>query len=262
MRSPLVIQSRNNPRITRIAGLKDSRQRRELGLFIVEGWHEVSVAMEANVAIQSIVSVSEASFEQLRAAVTDDVETLLVSPSVFDKLSMREHPDGILLVCVLPAMPTLDEIPKDGRTILVLDGLEKPGNHGAILRSAAAFGINTVVLNEGHIDPFHPNVIRNSRGHSLKIAHYRESAKRTDDWLRSHDYRTYVASPHASQSLHELTLHSRVAIVLGAEHEGVSGFWELQAQQPFHIRMIPGVDSLNVAVSASIVLYEVFNRKN
>ena len=261
MKPPLLIQSRSNARIQHVAALKHAKARRESQQFLVEGMHEVAVALDTQMEIQCIASVHDSVFSRWESQISDAVETLLVSASVFEKMSVRQHPDGVLMVCRQPTLPPVESLPEQAGTVLVLDGLEKPGNHGAILRTAAAFGVNAVVLNDGQIDPFHPNVIRNSRGHSLRISHYRGSAETTRAVLEARGYTTCVASPSATVQLHELKLPARCAIILGAEHAGVSAFWEQHAAQRFRIAMTDAVDSLNVSVSASIVLYEVFKQQ-
>ncbi len=261
MREPLSIQSRNNPRIKAVVSLKDSRYRRQTGLFIVEGEHEISIALQYGYSIETLIFIDNKIPLFIAKTLRNDVDTLSVSADLFSKISLREHPDGILAVCRAQKILDLENFNSPVRPLLILDGLEKPGNHGAILRSASAFGISEIILNQGSLDPYNPNVIRNSRGHSLAFRHYQDSHEKTLNWLKRERYITYVASPEAEMSIGNMKFDNNTAIILGSEHAGVSDYWKKNADRLFKIPMTGSVDSLNVAVSAAIVLYEVFKQK-
>lgn len=262
MKEPLLIQSRNNSKIKAVASLKESKFRKQSGLFIVEGLHEVAVALEYGYAVDSVFFTEEKSNHELIARTGDNVDQYKVNDSVFAKLSTRQHPEGLLCVCNQKAFPKISAIRASDETVLILDGLEKPGNYGAILRSAAAFGIRKVIISGGHLDPYNPQVIRNSRAHALSFEHFRDSEEAICDWLSENGYTSFVASPETTKSLQEIDFTvGRTAIILGSEHEGVSEFWKRHANCSFSIPMTGKVDSLNVSVSASIVLYEVFKQR-
>jgi len=260
MRVPLSIQSRNNPRIKAIASLKEGKHRRTEGKFLVEGLHEIRVALQYRHPIETVVFTEPKLITELESLIDDRVELLQANRSVFEKISMRQHPEGVLAVCGSQILPGVKDLEPPDRPILILDGLEKPGNHGAILRSAAAFGMEEIILNDGQLDPYHPNVIRNSRGHSLGFRHFQDTREATLNWLKEHGYHSYVASPEAESAIEDLKFERRTAIILGSEHAGVSHFWKNNAENLFRIPMTTQVDSLNVSVSASIVLYEVFKQ--
>ena len=261
MRDPLSIQSRNNPRIKATAGLKESKYRKQTGLFIVEGLHEIEIGLQYNYPMVSLFYSEQRKFESLRKKICDSVELFEVSSAIMDKLSLRQNPEGIIAVCRQMPLTGISELTNDNQVLLILDGLEKPGNHGAILRSAAAFGIQNVILNHCKLDPYNPNVIRNSRGHSLSFRHYKDEAETTFTWLQSHQYQSYVASPEATLDVQDLRFDPKSAIILGSEHDGVSEFWKEHASRHFSIPMTSKVDSLNVSVSASIVLFEAFKQR-
>lgn len=261
MKEPLSIQSRNNNKVKAVASLKESKFRKQSGLFIVEGVHETNVALDYGYDIDSVFFANEKPVSSLTDKIANDVDAFQVSESVFDKLSSRQHPDGILCVFRQKDFPGVSQLRPDGSTILILDGLEKPGNYGAILRSAAAFGIKKVVISGGHLDPYSAQVIRNSRAHSLSFEHYRDGEESIRDWLAGNGYISFVASPKSRDDLQDISFKEvRTAIILGSEHDGVSEFWKEHANRSFSIPMTGKVDSLNVAVSASIVLYEVFKQ--
>jgi len=182
-----------------------------------------------------------------------------LSEPAFQKISQREHPEGVLALVDQPELQSLDTADPEELT-LILENLEKPGNVGAILRSAAAFGFRQIVFNHGSVDPYHPHTIRNSRGHSLGMRYYRETPEGTVNWLKTHCIHSYLATPHTDRQLHEVEFQRPLVWIFGTEHDGVSDFWMEQATEKIRIPMHSSVDSLNVSVSASIVLYEVFKQ--
>lgn len=264
MDKPLLIQSRNNPRIKGTAALKDAKHRRASGLFIVEGLHEVRTALSYGYPIKELYSLESVyhSSGDFQESLPSAIRHYLVSQTVFDKLSNRQNPDGVLAVCEQSPIPSLHEVDPFTRPILILDALENPGNLGAILRSCAAFGFSDIVLNDTALDPYHPNVIRNSRGHSLGLKIYRNTREETLDWLQANGYRSLIATPESEETLSTIKVDQKTAFILGNEHHGVSEFWRENAQERIRIPMTGMVDSLNVSVSASIVLYEVFKQLN
>ena len=264
MDGPLLIQSRNNPRVKSVVALKESKYRRSSGLFLVEGIHEIRTAIGYSYPIKELYC-RESAYREIADALEDlpsSVSIFLVSESVFEKLSIRQNPDGVMGVCEQLPVPSLDDVEAFERPILLLDELENPGNLGAILRSCAAFGFGDIVLTDTTLDPYHPNVIRNSRGHSLGLKIYRDTKEDALRWFQEHGYTTFIATPEADHTIGEIQVNQKTVFILGNEHYGVSDFWKVNAQEQIRIPMTGMVDSLNVSVSASIVLYEVFKQLN
>ena len=264
MDGPLLIQSRNNPRVKSVVALKESKHRRSSGFFLVEGMHEIRTAIGYSYPVRELYCL-ESAYREIANTLKDlppSVDIFLVSSSVFEKLSGRQNPDGVLGMCEQLPVPSLGDVDAFERPILVLDELENPGNLGAILRSCAAFGFGDIVLNDTALDPYHPNVIRNSRGHSLGLKIYRDTKEDALRWFQKYDYTTFIATPEADHTIGEIQIDRKTAFILGNEHHGVSAFWRENAQKQIRIPMTGMVDSLNVSVSASIVLYEVFKQLN
>jgi RNA methyltransferase, TrmH family len=245
-----------------VSKLWESRGRREQGLFPIEGWHEIQTAVAYGHRPQAIYC-EEGHLDRLQQWLNEsnlECACFLVSKSAFVAMSSRESPDGILGVFALPELPVLDLADTDDEPLILLQGLEKPGNLGAIVRSAAAFGFTKLVLLGGTADPFHPHVVRNSRGHSLGMDFFRDEDDSASQWLEKHHYQIFVADPEGTHSLGDIRFPKRTAILLGSEHDGISDYWKNHAATQLRIPMTGKVDSLNVAVSASILLYAVFTQ--
>lgn len=264
MNEPLLIQSRNNPKIKSVAGLKEAKHRRSSGLFTVEGVYEIQTATGYQYPIKELyceASVYPEIIDQF-ADLFETCRCFLASKSVFEKLSVRQNPDGVIAVCEQQQIQSIHDIEPFERPLLILDQLENPGNLGAILRSCAAFGVKDIILDDTALDPYHPNVIRNSRGHSLGLTIYRDNKEDTLDWLNENCFDSFIVSPDSKKEIASIKVGSKTAFILGNEHHGVSQFWKEKAKKQIRIPMTGIVDSLNVSVSASIVLYEVFKQLN
>ncbi len=258
---PFAIQSKDNPRVKHLAGLKEAKGRRKSSEFLVEGFHEFKVARKHGFELKGLY-VNTKGLELLKAGyleLTVGLSVFELSEVAFKKISQRENPDGIVALANQKISTDLNELDPQNN-VLVLESIEKPGNNGAILRSAAAFDFNQVVFNSEKPDPFHPHVIRNSRGHSLGMKFVGSNNEATLEWAKANHSNVCVATPDCDQMLGEFPFKTPITIVLGNEHDGVSDFWKKNADQNLRIPMNPIVDSLNVSVSASIVLYEVFKQ--
>ena len=231
----LVIQSRQNPRIKDLVRLKDdAKERRKEGLFVIEGSHELMEAILYGIRLSAWYlsqSVADRSGEALRQQYPDLPEPVILAEPVFEKVSGRQN--------------------------LILEGVEKPGNLGAIIRSAAAFGVDAIFLNRGKVDPWHPQVIRNSRGHSMGLSILELDPTETYDSLKAHGYSIGATTPQGDHLLGEVTYPKATAWVFGSEHSGLDSFWLNAADHQVRIPMPGTVDSLNVGIAVAIVLYEM-----
>lgn len=261
----LVIQSRQNPRIKDLVRLKDdARERRKEGLFVIEGSHELMEAILYGIRLSAWYlsqSVAERSGEALRQQYPDLPEPVILAEPVFEKVSGRQNPDGILAVGCIPAAPDVDAILSKNKPVLILEGVEKPGNLGAIIRSAAAFGVDAIFLNRGKVDPWHPQVIRNSRGHSMGLSILELDPTETYDSLKAHGYSIGATTPQGDHLLGEVTYPKATAWVFGSEHSGLDSFWLNAADHQVRIPMPGTVDSLNVGIAVAIVLYEMVRNR-
>jgi RNA methyltransferase, TrmH family len=247
-----VITSRDNARVKRWARLQqDSRLRREEGKAIVEGPHLVGEALQAGVEALCLL-VSESGLKQAEIqTLLAKREPVVLSDSVFKLVADAETPQGIAAEI---ALPRLD--PK-GHGVF-LEGVQDPSNVGAIVRSAAAFGVGAVVLDRGCADAWGPKALRAGMGGHFKLA-----IRQVDDLERAlDDFRgTLVCSLQGEgHMLGEADLRGRLGWVFGSEGQGISEAVKRRAKLKISIPMAPGTESLNVAAAAAICLYEAFRR--
>ncbi len=272
------ITSPANPRVRWLRSLRRRRVRDQEGLTVVEGHDELQLALDVGARPRLLVLAPELS-GRVDVALADrakDVgaEVITMSRSAFAKASYRESPDGWLAVVRDPArdLGALGEVVTSavlaGTTplVLVCEAVEKPGNLGAMLRTAEAAGVDVVVAASPVADWGNPNVVRASKGTVFAIPVAAAPAEQVIDWLRRHDLRVVVATPDTDRLVSDVDLSGPTAVVVGAEHDGVSDVWfdaavvgenAVVAKLP----MAGRVNSLNVATSAALVIYEAVRQR-
>ncbi len=264
----LTITSPQNPRIKQVVRLRDRRHRDREGLMLVEGRDELSLAADGGARPLALFVCpalldpdSDALLQQARLGTLAD-EVFEVSQPVFEKMSYRDNPDGWL--AVLPAVRRrLDDLPGAERPLLLIaEAVEKPGNLGALLRSADAAGATGVIVCDPTTDINNPNVVRSSRGTWFTVPVAEAATPEVFDWLRARGIPIVAATPQASQNYTEADLTGPVAIAVGTEHEGLSAPWLAQASVQVRIPMLGAVNSLNVATAATLLLYEAVRQRS
>jgi RNA methyltransferase, TrmH family len=263
--SELEITSPANPRIKQIVALRRRRGRDEAAVTLVEGQAEVRLALAAGTRPLALYYCPELASPD-GADLADDAgalgaELVRVSRAVFEKISYREGPDGWL--AVVPAVETslahLTVPP--GPLVLVCAGLEKPGNLGAILRTADAAGVAAVIAADPVTDWGNPNVIRASKGTVFSVPVASASSADVLDWLGGHGLRIVAAAPDAAGLVSEADLTGPTAIAVGAEQAGLAAEWLERADVRVRIPMFGRADSLNVSTSAAIITYEAVRQR-
>lgn len=247
---PAAITSLQNPTIKRLVRLRDKRSAREAeNVVLVEGLRECQRAILAGWMPRELYATSSEG--------DWPISPVLLSKEAFIKVSNREHPDGILGVFERPA-PAWPSLPENARVVL-LHGLEKPGNIGAILRSADSVGAAAVIVLGRGADIYGPNVIRASQGSVFHVPLLEADEDEARDWLKSQGVRLFSCTPEAKKSLWEADFSGRVALLLGTEHEGLPPHWR-DDEHAISVPMRGSADSLNVATAAAIVLYEALRQ--
>jgi TrmH family RNA methyltransferase len=261
----LEITSPANPRIKQLVALRRRRSREQAGLTLVEGLAEIELALAAGVRPRSLYFCAAlASPESLPLAARTErlgTEVVAVSRAVFERISYREGPDGWLAV-VPSVASTLDSLkPGPQPLVVVCAGLEKPGNLGAILRTADAAGVAAVIAADPVTDWGNPNVVRASKGAVFSVPVASATSAQALDWIARHGLRIVAASPDAAQLVTDVDLTGPTAIAVGAEQTGLSSEWLEQADQTVRIPMFGKADSLNVSTSAAIITYEAVRQR-
>jgi RNA methyltransferase, TrmH family len=259
------ITSPANPRIKQLVALRRRRSREQAGVTLVEGLAEIELALAAGVRARSLyfcpALVSPESLPLAARAEGLGAEVVAVSKAVFEKISYREGPDGWLAV-VPSVASTLDSIKLGPRPlVLVCAGLEKPGNLGAVLRTADAAGVAAVIAADPVTDWGNPNVVRASKGAVFSVPVASATSAQALDWIASRGLRIVAAAPDATQLVTGADLTGPTAIAVGAEQTGLSSEWLERADEVVRIPMFGKADSLNVSISAAIIMYEAVRQR-
>lgn len=253
------ITSTANPRIKAAALLKERKERERTGLFLIEGSREIERALAAGIEVVEAYCGEGLGPEEARLVVTlgrlERFGVVEVSEPVLKKLSSRENPAGVVVVARMPKPLLALFKPPPNALLLVAVGLEKPGNLGALLRSADAAGADAVLV-VGGVDVYNPQVIRNSTGVVFSLPTFAVPEQTVLDWLEEHRIPLVATTPHTEQVYWDADLRGPVAIVLGPEHSGLGELWLNRARLKVKIPMQGLADSLNVTVTAALMLYE------
>jgi TrmH family RNA methyltransferase len=259
------ITSLQNARVKNAAALRRRRGRKKQGRIIIDGVREVSRAVDSGVELVELFVCPEACGEDgriLAAGISRRaVDVLTVSPDVFQKLAFGSRAEGIVAVARRPHK-SLESIQiTEDALIAVLDGVEKPGNVGAVLRSADATGVSALVVADGGTDLYNPNVIRASLGAIFTLPVCAAGRDETLAWLRQHRMRIFATRVDGAIGYTEVSYCGRCAIVLGSEAEGLSDVWNGDDITAVSLPMLGTVDSLNVSTTAAVLFYEAVRQR-
>lgn len=253
------ITSLQNPRVKHIVKLReDRRQRQRDRLMLVEGYAELLLALNTGLKPHSLLTAPELATRKLDLP---NAELLTVNRAVFEKMSYRENPDGWLGIFPIPEN-SLEEIKLSAVPLLIVaESVEKPGNLGAILRTADAAGVDAVIVCDSKVDVWNPNVIRASRGAVFAVPVVESDNPSTLKWLRAGNIRVLAATPASGLLYTDVNLRESSAIVVGTEDEGLTDFWMSNAEIKTKIPMTGRVNSLNVSIAAALLVYEAVRQR-
>ena len=258
---PQHITSRQNARVKEAAKLRLARQRQQQGRFVIDGARELLRAISSGIEIvEAFICESRCRDDETRQAarVVSESHAVVatVTEEVFEKLCFGERTGGVLAIARTPvrtlAQLTLPAAP----LVAVIEGVEKPGNVGAILRSADGAGVDAVVIADPRTDLFNPNAIRASLGTIFAPNVCTATSAETQAWLRSHNIPAFAAWPDATQLYSEVDYRGGAAIVLGCEADGLTDAWHGDAVTAIGLPMRGIADSLNVSATAAVLFYE------
>ncbi len=261
-----LISSLQNSRIKNIVRLSaKAAERREQKLFVVEGARELSLAISSGYTPESIF-ICPKLFEKTDypdvLKNTKDACQYEVTPAVFEKIAYRENSDGILALMKMHVC-SLDNLHLSANPFLiVLESVEKPGNLGAILRTADAAKADAVIVCDPSTDIYNPNVIRSSVGCFFTVPVAVCTSQEALNWMESKKITSYAAELSAQQWYHETNFTSPSAIIMGTEADGLTDFWLKNADKRIKIPMRGSIDSLNVSVSTAIITFEAMRQRN
>ena len=259
-----MLSSVHNARVKDVVRLRDRRHRRRAGRFLIEGRRELGRAADAGFPLLALYHcpafhAGRGEVELARRFQAAGAACEETSAAVFEKMSYRRTPDGLLGVAATPPL-SLDALPasseKAGPALwLVAVGIEKPGNLGAMLRSVDAVGGSGLLVADPVADVFNPNAVRASLGALFCVPTAAATGDAVGQWLRQRGIRMVGASPRAATPYTAADLRGDVALVVGSESAGLNAPWLADAA-PASIPMAGRVDSLNAATAAALLLFE------
>lgn len=267
----LLISSVQNPKVKEIIRLRERRDRDREGLFLIEGYREILRATEADWEITHLficpdlfLGINEPALIQ-RLKLTQ-AQIIYCTVAVFEKISYRDRPDGLLAIAVQKklVLKDLEFIFKQPTPpfFVVAEAIEKPGNLGTILRSSDAVGVDALIVCDRCTDIYNPNVVRASVGTLFTVPTIEAKGEDVLAWLTSHGVCILAATPQADKEFTEVDLNRPVAIAVGTEQLGLSEKWMQQADIQVRIPMNGVADSLNVAMATTLLLYEVRRQRH
>ena len=259
------ITSAQNPKIQTLLALQEkSKERRKKGLFVVEGRRELLHCIEAGYEPYTVFFCREIISDEDLMSIAEQCNCSFVEipRHLYDKVAYRGGTEGVIaeLKC---KERTLDGLKlKENPLIIVLESVEKPGNLGAVLRSADAAGADAVIVCDPLTDLYNPNLIRSSIGGIFTVQTAAATSEQTIKWLKDNNIKIYTAQLQDSEWYYDTNMKGGTAIVMGTEATGLTDIWRKAADAHIKIPMLGRLDSLNVSVSAAILMYEAIRQRN
>lgn len=252
------IESLQNPLIKSITLLQDkARNRKQQGLFVIEGVQEIELATKGGYKLQTILFCPDLIQQQaFEPYITSATQLVAITKEIYAKLAYRDTTEGILAVAHSKSLELSEVVLKDNPLILVAEAVEKPGNIGAILRSADAANIDLVIISNPKNDLYNPNVIRSSVGSVFTVPIAIATTQQTIAFLKQKKVNIYCATLQDSTGYHTQDYSQGTAFVVGTESTGITQEFRDNSTKNIIIPMAGIVDSMNVSVAASILLFE------
>ncbi len=253
----MIIESLQNPKIKYVDRLiTDNRFRRKENVFVVEGVQENERALTFGYSnVEYFICESIFQGEIPKGKIN------FVSEKVYEKIAYRSTTEGIIGIYETKELKLNEFIPKENASIIIVEGIEKPGNLGAILRSCEAFGIDALIVTGPKTDFYNPNVIRSSVGCFFGMNVFSTTNEETLNFLKENNFNIFTTfMDESAEDLYKKNLTTKSALLFGTEHSGLSDFW-LNNGQNILIPMAGTIDSLNLSNAVAITCYEILRQK-
>jgi TrmH family RNA methyltransferase len=266
MSPPVIITSLQNPRVKEAIRLRKRGDRDDVGMVFIEGYREVRRALDNGIRPDTLFYCPELYQGKNEPVIVErcsqrGAELLQCAPTVFEKLSYRDRPEGLIALAPQP-MPSLAELALPAHPLVVVaEAVEKPGNLGSLLRSADGSGVHAVLVCDPRTDVYNPNVVRSSIGTLFSLPVVQTPTAEALAWLRAREIQILAATPRAETVYTEADMTRGTAIVVGTEQYGLSAAWMQAADVRVRIPMLGQADSLNVAAATTILLYEAARQR-
>jgi TrmH family RNA methyltransferase len=261
------LASPSNPRIKAAARLRDRRHRDEAGLTLVDGAREVRRALASGIdVVEAFICEPLLAGEDARVALAAlaerGVSTTSTSQPAFAKVAFGDRADGIVAIVRTPELRLDDLRLTTDPLVVVVEGIEKPGNLGAALRSADGAGADALIAASPRTDLMNPNAIRASAGTIFSVPIASAPTREVIDWLRQRQIRIVTTRVDATSLYTDADLTGPLAVAFGSEADGLSDAWHADDITAVRLPMLGIADSLNVSVSAAVVLYEARRQRD
>ena len=270
------ITSVKNPKIVRLLELQQkSAARRKSGLFVVEGRRELEHCLAAGYEVETLFVCNEGPSPSLpikegekivklsncEVVKLSEASTILVSPYVYEKIAYRGSTEGVIAIVRQKSHTLKDLALTKNPLIVVLESVEKPGNLGAVLRSADAAGVTAVIVCDPLTDLYNPNIIRGSIGAIFTVPTIACTSEECIKYLQDNNIQILTAQLQDSNLYYDVDMTQPTAVVMGTESTGLTNQWREAANHHIRIPMLGKLDSLNVSVSAAILMYEAVRQR-
>ena len=266
------ITSAQNQKIRTLLELQEkSKVRRKEGLFVVEGRRELLHCIEAGYEPHTLFicrdilndrdldDILDAIAENFRGTMCQMIE---IPQHLYDKVAYRGGTEGVIAEMRCKPLSIEYLKLKENPLVVILESVEKPGNLGAVLRSADASGVDAVIVCDPLTDMYNPNLIRSSIGAIFTVPVATATSEETIQWLKTNGIKIYTAQLQDSEWYYDTDMRGGTAIVMGTEATGLTDIWRKAADAHIKIPMLGRLDSLNVSVSAAILMFEVVRQRN
>lgn len=258
------ISSLQNPLVKQtIQLIEKSRERRKTGQFVIEGSREIQLALKGGYHITTIMICPDIFSESTSEFNLPDTERIEISPEIYQKLAYRKTTEGILAISESKEL-SLDALQLKNKNplILVAEAPEKPGNIGALLRTADAANLDAVIIANPRTDLYNPNIIRSSVGCLFTREIATGTTQEIIEYLKERNIAIYAAALQASVPYHNCNFTAPTALVVGTEADGLSEQWLNSSDQNIVIPMQGEIDSMNVSVAAGILIFEAKRQRD
>ncbi|WP_426091560.1 TrmH family RNA methyltransferase [Flavobacterium sp. DSR3-2] len=251
------ITSIQNPYIKSLVQLQEkSKARKQSGTFLMEGKREISIAVKGGYEMETLLFLPEICSETDAKELSENAELIEINKEVYQKLAYRDTTEGILAVAKTKSMQLSDLKLSENPLILIAEAPEKPGNIGALLRTADAANLDAVIIANLKSDLYNPNIVRSSVGCLFTNQIATGTTSEIIAFLKERNINFYCATLQNSTSYHTLDYTTPTALVVGTEATGLTEEWRKEATQNIIIPMQGQIDSMNVSVAAAILIFE------
>ncbi len=261
----MIISSVHNKKILQLRKLYKSRERKLSDVFVAEGVKEVERGIKSGFEVVSLYycpDIYSRNISELLRNTSTEIPVFELEKKVYEKVAYRDNTEGVLAVFRKKVYTLNDFVSDENSLFVVLESVEKPGNLGAVLRTADAANVNAIILTESRVDQYHPNVIRSSIGAAFTVPVVVTTNIELKQWFDTNNIGYYSAALPSYTNIYNVDMKKSIAVIFGTESQGLSSFWLKEKEKIFTIPMSGIVDSLNVSVSVAVTVYEALRQRN